>query len=187
MALALEKIPFGMSDILIGDGIDGVNFNGIDELQAEGGEISITPILEDITIGDYGNGPFDRRIVGYEGTVTIVAAQESIKVLQLALAGASPITDGVTSEVTGVTDSAIGTSLRASGKKVTIHPRQFATSDKDMDITIYKMISDGEYTRTSGNTQGSITISLTMLPRDGMNPAGVGNFYYLGGVDPNAA
>lgn len=187
MALDLERIPFGLSNITITDSNDEtVVFDGVDELQAEGGEVTFSPELEDIIIADYGNTAFDQRVVGYTGTVTINAAQESINVLQLALAASEQIVDSGSSEVVGVTDAAIGSSLRAKGKKVHIHPRNLPADLKDMDITIYKMVSNGEYTRTTGNTQSSITITLSMLPRDGMDPSKPGNFFYLGGTDPNA-
>lgn len=185
MPLEIDKIPFGMSDIIVGTGADAVKFDGVDELQAEGGEISISPSLEDIVIEDYGTGPYDKRIVGYEGSVTIVAAQESIKTLKLALAASSEITETAGATVVGLADSPIGTSLRKKGKRVTIHPRSLPASDKSRDITIYMMISDGEFSRTSGNSQGNVTITLSMLPRDKMNPSGIGNFYYVGPVDPN--
>lgn len=187
MALDLERIPFGLSNILVGEGADSVDFDGVNELQAEGGEITLTPILEDIVIADFGTSPYDKRIVGYTGTVTIVAAQESIKVLQLALAASSPIIDAVSSDVKGLTDAAIGTSMRKNAKRVSIHPRNLDAAMKEMDITIYSMISDGDYSRSTGNTQGNLTISLSMLPREGMNPSQPGNFFYIGGTDPNAA
>lgn len=187
MPLAIERIPFGLSDIRIGEGADEVNFDGVDELQAEGGEITITPEFEDVTIADYGTSPFDKRIVGYTVQVTISAAQESMRVLQLALAATETITDATSGNVVGLTDSPIGTSMRKKGKKVSIHPRQHEASFKELDITIYKMISDGDFTRTTGNTQGNVSITLSMLPRDGMNPKKPGNFFYIGGTDPNKA
>jgi hypothetical protein len=186
MALDLERIPFGLSNITITDANDEVvKFDGVEELQAEGGEVTISPELEDIVIADYGNTAYDQRVVGYTGTVTINAAQESIAVLQMALAASEAIVDSTSSDVVGVTDSAIGSSLRAKGKTVHIHPRNLPAELKDMDITIYKMVSNGEFTRTTGNTQSNITITLSMLPRDGMDPSKPGNFFYIGGQDPN--
>lgn len=180
MTLNLDAIPFGMSDIIVGTGADAVNFDGIDELQAEGGEVSFTPILEDVNIADYGNGVYDQRIVGYEGSVTINAAQESLRVLQLALAGTETITDAGSAAVVGITDAAMGSSLRAKGKPVSIHPRNLPKSNKERDINIYKMVASGDFTRTSGNSQGTVTITLTMLPKDGMDPSKPGNFFYIG-------
>lgn len=186
MALDLTRIPFGLADITIGTGENAIAFDGLDELQAEGGEVTLTPVTEDIVIADYGSSPYDQRIVGYEGTVTIVAAQESIDVLQLALTATETITDTVSSEVVGIMDSPIGTSLRAKALPVRIHPRRLPDSVTDLDINIYKMAANGDFTRGQANEQGSVTISLTMYPRDGMDPSKPGNFFYIGGIDPNA-
>ncbi len=175
MALDTDRIPFGVATITIGEGADALVFDGVDEVQAEGGEVQLTPQFEDIIIADYGNGPYDKRLVGYEGQVTIVAAQESIDVLETALAATEAITD-----------TAGGSSLRKKAKRVTIHPRHLPPENKDMDITIYKMASEGEFTRSNANEQGNVTITLSMLPRDGMDPSKPGNFFFFGGTDPNA-
>lgn len=186
MPLDLDKIPFGLSDITIGEGPDALKFDGVAELQAEGGEVTFTPMLEGIVIADYGNGLYDQRIVGYEASVTIVAAQESIDVLELALSYTDAITDTLETSTVGLMDSPIGSSLRKKAKRVTIHPRRLPESVKDLDIVIYKAASNGDFTRSSGNEQGSITITLAMYPRDGMDPAKPGNFFYIGATDPNA-
>ena len=125
-------------------------------------------------------------MIGHTGTVTIQAAQESLRVLNLAIAASEPIIDSTSTEQVGMTDMAIGASLRSKAKKVTIHPGHLPLEDKDHDVTFYKMIADGEYSADRGNEQSNIPINLTALPRDGMNPATAGNYYYVGGVDPNA-
>ncbi|PAE17292.1 hypothetical protein CHH91_04615 [Virgibacillus sp. 7505] len=180
-------IPFGLSDILIGEGADAIKFDGKDNYQAEGGELSLTPSFEDIVIQDFGTGVYDQRLVGWEGTVTITASHQSIKMLQLALAATEEITDAESGELTGLMDSKMGTSIRTKGKKVTIHPRQYAVDYKDMDITIYKMASNGEMARTFGNEQGNVTIELTMFVRDNADANKPGNYFYIGGTDPNAS
>ncbi|OAK70096.1 hypothetical protein [Lederbergia galactosidilytica] len=183
--LDVEKIPFGLANIIIGEDDDTLTFDGVEEMQAEGGEVTLTPMFEDIVIADYGNGVYDQRLVGFEGQVTIVAAQESIDVLEAALAATETITDTSGGEKKGIMDAPIGTSLRKKAKRVRIHPRQFPDSMKDLDITIYKMASNGEFTRSNANEQGNITITLNMFPRDGMDPSKPGNFFYFGGIDPN--
>lgn len=185
--LDTDKIPFGVATITIGEGADALVFDGVKEMQAEGGEVQLTPQFEDIVIADYGTGPYDKRLVGYEGQVTIVAAQESIDVLEAALAATEAITDTAGGEKKGIMDAPIGSSLRKKAKRVTIHPRHLPPENKDMDITIYKMASEGEFTRSNENAQGNVTITLSMLPRDGMDPKKPGNFFYFGGTDPNAA
>ena len=187
MALDITRIPFGLADITIGEGADAIAFDGLDELQAEGGDVTLTPVTEDIVIADYGTSPYDQRIVGYEGSVTIVAAQESIDVLQLALTASDPITETASGETVGIMDSAIGSSLRARALPVRIHPRRLPDSVRDLDIFIYKMAANGDFTRGQANEQGNVTITLNMFPRDGMDPSKPGNFFYIGGVDPNGA
>jgi len=82
-------------------------------------------------------------------------------------------------------DAKIGTRLSKKAKKVTIHPRIMG-DDKSLDITIYKVVSNGDFTRGFGNEQGNIPVSMSMMPRDGMDASKPGNFFYVGPTDPNA-
>lgn len=187
MAVVGEKIPFGMANITIGEGTDAISFDGATHLQAEGGEITLEPSFEDIVIADFGTSVYDKRFTGMEGTVTIVAAEDTIKMLELAMNYADTITETADPETTvGLMDGKIGSSMRTKAKKVTIHPRQLPAGDTSMDITIYKMASIGGFTKSFANAQGNRTIELSMLPRDGFDANKPGNFYYVGGKDPNA-
>ena len=181
----VRKIPFGMSNFTIGEGENIMKFDGKDQLQAEGGEVTLTPVFEDINIADFGPAVYDKIFVGMETAVTIVAAEDTIKIMELALGATTTITATDGGATVGLMDAAIGTSMRSKGKRVSIHPRNFDVNDKDSDITIYKMIADGEYTRSAANEQGNVTVTLTGLPRDGMEPDKPGNFYYIGGTDPH--
>ncbi|PTK45188.1 hypothetical protein BUZ61_16455, partial [Staphylococcus nepalensis] len=106
-----DEIMFGLADIIIGEGEDIIKFDGKngDErsyLQVEGGSITFEPTLEDIKFADYGDNAYDQRVIGYEVTVTVVAGQETIDMLQLAIAGTTTVQDE-TGETTGVTDSTL--------------------------------------------------------------------------------
>ncbi|MYL44587.1 hypothetical protein GLV94_02930 [Virgibacillus halodenitrificans] len=184
--MAGEKaIVFGLADITIGDGVDALTFNGTDYLQAEGGELSLTPQFQDITVEDFGEVPIEKRLSGWEGQLKVVAAEEDAKILELALGATEDITDSVSSEVVGSMDAKIGTKLK--GQKVVIHPRSLPASDKSRDITIYQMASTEGLTRSYANEQGNVEITLTLLPRQGFDASKPGNFFYRGGTDPNAA
>lgn len=178
------KIPYGLADITIGEGPDAIKFDGVEYLQADGGELSLEPQLNDINVADYGTGVYDHRIGGYEGSLTIVAAEEDIDVLAAALSYTEDITDTESGTRIGLMDAPIGTSLRKKAKKVTIHPR--GLPDTSRDINIYKMAANGEFSRSYANEQGNVSITLAMYPRDGMKPDKPGNFFYIGGTDPNA-
>jgi hypothetical protein len=183
-----DKIPFGLADITVGTEGDAnqLKFNGKDFLQAEGGEIKISPILEDIKIADFGDSIFDQRVNGFEIEVTIQAGESrSLDILASSLSFTEDIIDTTSTLRVGLTDAKIGTSLRAKGKTVRIHPRDMGTDDS-LDIVVYKMIANGEMSQSYENSQGKHEIKLIALPRDGFDATKVGNFFYIGGIDPNA-
>lgn len=185
MALNPENIPFGLADFIIGEGENEVRFDGSNEFQMEGGELTFTPLLGDIVVADFGESIYDQIITGYEGSVTVSAAQQTLENLKLAMSYTEEITDSASSEVTGLMDSKIGTSMRSKAQKVRIHPRKMG-SDSSLDIVVYKMASNGEFTRSFANEQGNIPMTFTMYPRDGMDAQKPGNFFYVGNTDPNA-
>lgn len=178
-----KEYIFGLADISIGEGADAINFDGKAYLQAEGGTLSLTPTYTDFTVADFGDTVVERRLSGWEGSVTIVAAQEDATILELALASTEEITD-TGSGSTGVMDAKIGTKL--VGRKVSIHPRELPESIKDMDWVIYNMASTEGFEREYNQEQGNVSITLSMMPRVGFDASRPGNFFYRGGVDPNA-
>ncbi|OKL36992.1 hypothetical protein [Domibacillus mangrovi] len=179
------KIPFGLADFTIGEGVDAIKFDGVVGFQADGGEVTLSPLLSDINIADFGDSLYDQYVMGYEGGVTIVAAEDDIDTLELAMSYTEAITETVGGEKVGLMDAKIGTSLRAKGRKVTIHPRIMG-ADKSSDIVIYNMVSNGEFSRSFANEQGNVSVTLAMFPREGMDVSKPGNFFYIGGTDPNA-
>lgn len=181
----IASIPFGPCTVTVGEGTDAISFNGVDQLQADGGEVQLQPQWTDISVIDFGSAPIDRRLTGYQGHCQIVAAQESLKILLLALAGTEPITDTESGDAIGLTDSAIGTSLRSKGQKVVIHPRQLASDDHSLDITLYKAAADGDFTKQWNAAQTNRQISLNIMPRDNFDPTKIGNYFYIGPTDPN--
>ncbi|MCP3026603.1 hypothetical protein [Halobacillus sp. A5] len=184
MSLDPEKIPFGLADIIVGEGSDEIKFDGKNEFQFEGGELTFTPILQDINVADFGESVYDQRITGYEGSVSMSAAQQTIENLKLAMSYVEEITDSSSGDATGLMDAKIGTSMRSKAQKIRIHPRVMGDDDS-MDIVVYKMASNGEFTRSFANEQGNIPIEFTMYPRDNMDASKPGNFFYVGPNDPN--
>jgi hypothetical protein len=181
------QYPFGLATITIGEGEeDEVKFDGAMNFQADGGELTLSPILEEINIADFGGAVYDERVMGYNGSVSIVAAEDKIEIIKQALSASEDITDTTSGDVIGLMDAKIGTSLRTKAKKVRIHPRMLPESDKSKDFVIYKMASNGEFSRSFANEQGNVQIQLNMYPRDGMDATKPGNFFYRGAVDPNA-
>lgn len=179
MAVNLNTIPFGLATITIGDGVDALSLDGINYFQAEGGEINIEPELEDITFQDYGSSPYDQRISGYTGELTVVVGQNDLKIMQKLFAYHAEIVDATSTEVVGVEDAKIGQSMREKAVPVTIHPREMGTNTS-LDIHIYKMAGTGAFNRTYENAQGNYEVTLTMFMKDDADPTKPGNFYYIG-------
>ena len=183
-----DEIMFGLADIIIGEGADIIKFDGKngDErsyLQVEGGSVSFEPTFEDIKFADYGDNPYDQRVIGFQVTVTVVAGQETIDMLKLAIGGTEEV-KGTDEAVTGVTDSPLGASNRKRGKAMRIHPR-FAGDDHSRDINIYKVATNSEVERAFGNEQGSFEMTFVAYARDGADANKAGNYFYTGVKDPN--
>ncbi|MCC2087886.1 hypothetical protein KRP69_01535 [Mammaliicoccus sciuri] len=187
-----DEIMFGLADIVIGQGEDIIKFDGKNGdprsyLQVEGGSVSFEPTFEDIKFADYGDNPYDQRVIGFQVTVTVVAGQETIDMLKLAIGGTEDVTEGEgeSAKVTGVTDSPLGASNRKRGKAMRIHPR-FAGTDHSRDINIYKVATNSEVERAFGNEQGSFEMTFVAYARDGADANKKGNYFFTGEKDPNA-
>lgn len=178
-----KEYVFGVADITVGDEEEQIKFNGKDYLQSEGGELVLTPVYTEFQFQDFGETIVERRLAGWEGSLSIAAGQEDAKILDLALGSVEPITDSTSGDTVGSMDAAIGT--KAKGRKVTIHPRMLPADDKSKDFTIYNVTSTEGLTRPYGAEQGTITITLTMQPREGFDASKPGNFFFRGPVDPN--
>jgi hypothetical protein len=123
------KIPFGLADYTIGEGENAIKFDGAENFQADGGEVTLEPILVAMNVADFGASDYDDYVNGYTGQVTIVGAEHSLKLMETAMAYADKIVDAGTPAVTkGLTDSKHGTSMRSRGTRILIHPRDGATA-----------------------------------------------------------
>lgn len=179
------KIPFGLADYIIGEGANAIKFDGKENFQGDGGEVSIEPILEAVNVADFGATDYDDYLNGYTGTVTIVGAEHSLKLMETAMAFANPIVNTTNPATTvGLTDAAIGKSMREKGSQMRIHPREMG-ADASLDIVLYKVASVGTYTRSFANEQGKNELEFKMYPRDDADASKGSNFFYVGTKDPN--
>ena len=179
----VKDVEFGMADFIFDEGLDTeLRFDGklCEEnslLQAEGGSVELTPILEDITIADFGNGNFDQVVVGWEGTVTIAASKSTLDVISKTLSGTVSVTDE--NQIVSVTDAPIGSSLRAGARSLRIHPRGMGT-DTSEDIVIHKVANAGGLTKAFANEQGSYEMEFSIFPKDCADASQPNNYFYIG-------
>lgn len=179
---------FGMADFIFDEGLDTeLRFDGklCEEnslLQAEGGSVELTPILEDIVLADFGTGNFDQIVVGWEGSVSIVATKSTLDVISKTLSGTVSIdSDGT---LTSVTDAPIGASLRSGARSLRIHPRGMG-ADTSEDIIIHKVANAGGLTKAFANEQGSYEMEFSIFPKDCADASKPNNYFYIG-ADPGA-
>lgn len=182
----VENIPFGLATITLDpEGSNPFSLDGVNYFQVEGGELNIEPQLEPIQFQDFGETEYDDRINGYTGELTIVVGQNDLAIMRKLFSYHSDIVNTETpGQAVGVTDERIGASMRQKAVPVKIHPREMA--DDSLDIMIYKMAGTGAFNRVYESAQGQYEVTLKMYPRDGADPTKAGNFYYIGGTDPNA-
>ena len=180
------KIPFGLADYTIGIGENAIKFDGKTNFQADGGEVTIEPILVAGKVADFGDSDYDDLVNGYTGEVTIVGAEHSLKLMETAMAYADKVVStGATPTTVGLTDAKVGTSMRERGVQLRIHPRQMG-ADTSLDIVLYKVASVGAYNRGYNNEQTNNELTFKMYPRDGAGASKGSNYFYVGSKDPNA-
>src|SRR5699024_9690140 len=115
--------------------------------------------------------------------MTIVAGQEEVEILQLALASTGRIKSTDADGKDGAMDAPRGTP--AKGRHVNIHQRNLPKEVKDMDWNVYNMATSGALEREYAQDQGNISIELTTMRREGFDASKPGNFFYRGGTHPH--
>ncbi len=160
--------------------------DGKDFLQTEGGVFTVEPKMKPIEFEDTGESTLDDRVTGWEAKLKFTVSQETLELIQLAMAGAHAIKDASGTTLTGITDGPLGSSNRDRAMKIEIHPRQLPVEDKSMDITIYKAASTSGFERAYKNEQGKFYLEFNVYPRDEFDMSKPGNFFHIGPTDPNA-
>lgn len=179
----VQKVDFGMADFIFDEGTDNeLRFDGKlcgenSMLQAEGGTVELTPVTEEITLADFGNSKFDDVVVGWEGSITIVAAKSTLDMIAKTLAGTVTVNDD--NKIVSVTDAPIGDSLRENARTLRIHPRGMGDDDSE-DIVIHKVANTGGLTKEFENAQGNYEMEFEIYPKDCADANRPNNFFYIG-------
>lgn len=158
MAAQQQNYIFGLCDITYGE----------DALPVLGDKAVLTIEPEYIDINSYEiGGLVDKLVKTWKISLDVVFEEETAAVMGLCI----PLDAGE--------DSALGKSLRATGKELKIHPRS-AGEKTDHDLTIFKAVSTGSYERVYGLEQGYVKVTFNALVKDGAKPGVKGNFFKLG-------
>lgn len=183
MVVKTIRAPFGPADIILDKGLPTeYRFDGKENLQFEGGEVTLEPQYADIGSIDLGGGNYDQYVTHFEGTVVISGFEDSLENFALALGGLQEITDAENG-VIGYSDAPIGASNRERSRTVTISPRYLMGDTGAEHIHIYKAASNASYTRAYGLEQGQVAIEMAIYPKDGADPAQGDNFFRRGSIE----
>lgn len=184
---ASQKLEYGFADIIFDEGTENeVRFDGKlcedgSHMQADGGELELTPITEEMKLPELGDSVFDYVTNGWEGKLKVVASKATLDLISKTLSGTISFErDG---KVVSVTDAPVGSSLRDKGRKVRIHPRQLG-SDKSEDIVIHKVVNTSGLNKSYQNEQGNYEMEFEVLPKDCADANEPNNYYYIG-EDPD--
>lgn len=182
-----KKYEFGFADITFDEGTDNeIRFDGKlcedgSYMQAEGGELELTPITQEIELPELGEGVFDHIVTGWEGTLKVVASRATLDLISKTVSGTVSLEDN--RKVVSVTDAPVGASLRETGRKVRLHPRQMGT-DVSEDYVIHKVVNTSGINKTYQNEQGNHEMEFVVLPKDCADANKPNNYFYIG-KDPD--
>lgn len=163
MATNTQKYIFGMADIKWGEQSLPI--------QGDAAVLNITPEFIDITSYELG-GVQDKICKSWNVTLEVVFEEETAEVFSMALPVA---TDGNGN----LQDAALGESLRAKAKELTVHPRS-AGASKDFDIVIFKAAPSGTLERRYGLEQGKVAVTFTAMLKDNAAAGQPGNYFKIG-------
>lgn len=155
---AQQNYIFGLCDITYGEAA----------LPVLGDKAVLTIEPEYIDINSYEiGGLVDKLVKTWKVSLDVVFEQETAEVMGLCI------------PLDAKEDSALGKSLRATGKELKIHPRSAGESE-EFDVTIFKAVSTGSYERIYGLEQGYVKVTFNALVKDGAKPGVKGNFFRIG-------
>jgi len=104
-----------------------------------GVDFEAVPIYKEIKVDQYGQGNYDKRIVGWDVKAIIRMAESTYDNIKAMSAGLVEVVGG---EKKKLHDAQLGTSMRAGGKKLVIHPLENDDEDVSDDITMYLAAPD---------------------------------------------
>lgn len=178
-----QKYEFGFATFTFDEGTENeLRFDGKlcedgSYMQAEGGELELTPVTQEIELPELGDGVFDHIQTGWEGSLKIVGSKASLDLISKTISGT--ISFDKEGKVVSVTDAPVGSSLREKGRKVRIHPRQLG-DDTSEDFVIHKVVNTSGITKTYQNEQGQHEMEFVILPKDCADANKPNNYFYIG-------
>lgn len=174
--MAAPAIKLGPCKVIYGEGL---TITTIDKTIG-GVDFSAVPLYHEIKIDQFGQSIYDKRIVGWDVKGVIRVAESTYENIKAMSAGMVEVIGG---EKKKLHDAQLGTSMRAGGKKLVIHPLENAIDDVSEDIVIYLAAPDTPID-LKYNFEKERVLEVTMigypLEGGGVNPGDPNAFFCIG-------
>lgn len=105
-----------------------------------GVDFSAVPIYKEIKIDQFGQGNYDKRIVGWDVKAIVRMAESTYANIKAMSAGLVEVEESPTKKK--LHDAQLGASMRAGAKKLTIHPLENDPADVSEDVVVYLAAPD---------------------------------------------
>lgn len=144
-----------------------------------GVDFHAVPIYKEIKVDQFGQGVYDKRIVGWDVKTVIRMAESTYDNIKAMSAGLVEVEESPTKKK--LHDAQLGTSMRAGGKKLTIHPLENALGDVSDDVTLYLSAPDTPLD-LKYNYENERVLEVTMIayPRDTVDPGDPDAYFCIG-------
>ncbi len=142
--------------------------------------VSITPMTKEIKVDQWGSGPVDHRVMGWDVKVTVPMAKTDFNTLKEVAGFLDHVEDGGDEKLT---DTAIGSSMRAKARELFLRPVDATDDSEDVTIFMAGNISSIELGYDFDNER-VYNVEFIAYPKTGADPTKAGNYYAIG--DPSA-
>ena len=144
-----------------------------------GVDFEAVPIYHEIKVDQFGQGNYDKRIVGWDVKAVIRMAESTYDNIKAMSAGLVEVEESPTKKK--LHDAQLGTSMRAGGKKLVLHPLENDPADVSDDVVIYLAAPDTPLD-LKYNYENERVLEVTMVgyPRDGVDPGDENAYFCIG-------
>ena len=173
MIMEAPAIKLGPCKVIYGEDIGATTI----DKTIGGVDFTATPTYHEIKIDQYGQGVYDKRIVGWDVKAVIRVAESTYENIKAMSAGLIEVSGAGKKKLH---DAQLGTSMRESGKKLVIHPLENPDEDASDDITVYLAAPDTPID-LKYNFENERVLEVTMIayPREGVGiEPGDANAYF---------
>ncbi len=145
------------------------------DLTSGGVTLHVEPEMTDINVDQYGTGPVDHRITGWNVRAIVPLAQtdyDSIKAVATFLEEV---------EAGKLTDRQLGTSMRSVAKQLTLHPTEYSDNSHDVILYLASPVTAMEL-GFDYSDQRVYNAEFVAYPKANADPGSPGNYFEMGGV-----